>query len=170
MIKIMERCLFFNCHSHEDNLDYFFVSSNKIYVNMPNYSRKIDEAHDVVMTFSDIDDLNPTASSAFASGLGNLFVYDDYQVSFNLVFYGNKARLERTDFVTTKAKDIDTFGVVNDVYNENNVFYYKPARLVSTDFTENKNVNGLLLNVKLEVSGSWNYLDDNGDEKHIDFI
>lgn len=166
MTKIMERGIFLRAQSVEDGTDYFFASSDKIYINLPDYQGQVDE----VFTFADIDDLNPTASSAFASGIGNLFVYDDYNISFNLVFPGNTARLDRIDFVTTKAKDITTIGVVNDIYNDKNVFYYKPARLVYADLTENKYVNGLLLNVKLEVSGSWNYLDDNKKELHVDFI
>ena len=167
-MKIMERGIFLRS-------DYFLIASNaKMKISTPELSGTAEDIGAEIGIISDIDDLNPTASSAFASGVGALFVYEDYTVSMTLtipISEYRSARDERTFYVTNLLKNINTIGVSQDVYRSDSTFYYKPAQIVHIDFTENPYIDGIQVNIQLSLSGAWTWYDeDTGEEHQVDFI
>ena len=107
------------------------------------------------LNISDFDSLNPSENSIFTSATNISLMYSSYDVKLVLTFISDydNGRQARADWVAKNQNSINQISVANT--NNPNLIFSKQAKIKTIDFVENPYVNGVQVELTLELAGRW---------------
>lgn len=163
MIELNERGVVLYTYNDVTGEQREYYSSDR----MNNYTGADNQE---LLDITDIDELNPTASSVYASGEGQILVYDSYDTTMNILFKGGNFRAKRSNFVNNVFYHIQEIGIVQNVFDNDQTLYRKKCLGTHVGFTENQYQDGIVVPITLSMRGTWYWLEDGNADNTVDYV